>query len=213
MAKKPRKAKATKQLFKREILDVKVAMPKSKAEAWDIAYKKSLDSQRFCGGSTIKGVKTWGLSTPRSLLEPDMANLCVQHTIHKMRTEPRTWQMWVGVYVVDDGEIGCVHEVVNVDNVTSYTLSDQINMLVKRRVDEWDADPKNPPARGYAWVAVPTTSYDLVDSSDMFVDYFINNHDITNVETRERLAEIWRLENNSRGDVDTSTLVIKEDAA
>lgn len=213
MAKKPRNKKQSKAAsFKRNTLFGPVSMTKHQASAWDVAYKRGYESQRFCGGSTIKGVKSWGLSTPKSLLSTDLAHLCTQTIISELRNEGRDWQLWVGIYTEVNGDVGCSHEVVTVSNVTSITLSDQINMLIKHRVEEWDKDNEEQ-ARGYAWVAIPTDAYDLEASSEKFVTHFIDNHDITNEETRNRLAEIWRIENQSRGDIDTSSLVLKEEAA
>ena len=54
MAKKPRNKKQSKAAsFKRNTLFGPVSMTKHQALAWDVAYKRGYESQRFCGGSTI----------------------------------------------------------------------------------------------------------------------------------------------------------------
>lgn len=195
--------------FFRDAMGVKLKMTKSEAMAWDRAVNYVKGKMTIYGGSTIHGVKIDNLHVPGNILPDQKARMCLNATIHNLRTIPQDWYLWLAIYSGTKDEYTCSSELVTVTNVTSATLTDQLNMLISKRVHDFDADYNEEPT-GYAWVASPLPLENVEEQEAIWIPHFADNYDITNVEKRKLLSDIWRIENNKKIEIDTSSLVVVE---
>lgn len=137
------------------------------------AKRMVFDSLYFSGSAVTRGVKVSGFGK-LSVLVPAPIAIRVRNEINEaLRTEPRTWYFWVGLFsTLENGDQRVDVELVDGTNMVTKQLELFVTEYILRFRNEKYREYGDKTVINYAWVATPSPHYDLDATSDTFVEHF-----------------------------------------
>ena len=154
----------------------------------ELVKKIVYDNLRFYSQSNKRGVTYDGFELISKRLRGRRAEKLVDEIKHELRTVPKTYYFWIGVFSYNaKHDIVCRNLTFSEDNLTVPLIDTWLSGKIQELVDE------NPtPVQGWAFIATPNSQYDL-DRDSEFAEYFINSG-VVDANAANAIFEIIKLE-------------------